>query len=232
MIAVIRRMKGHDFEEKSPEMFGVGAFGIASTPHQSLSLDVDQAALNQNSRPQRPQDPHHMEIAIDGSAARNQALFFELSAKRIEIAGAFGHLRGSVDDRIVFGLHHGKNTFAPVDISPIHKKMSMSSQLDRLSRRMFKPILDDPPNRARAVAALSCDLPYAVALNDPTLKPDPLAQLLVEFAFPNESATAPATTKTLSSLPTLSVLSDPCIPTIRTMLFSPSIHPIVESLQP
>jgi hypothetical protein len=231
MIPVRSRMDGHDLEKKSPEMFGVGAFRVASTPHQSLSLDVYQTALNQNSRPQTPQDPYHVKVAIDRSAARNQALFFELSTKRIKVAGAFGHLGGSVDDRVVLSLHHGKDPFTPVDIGPVQKKMSMSSQFGLLGGRMFKPILDDPPNRAHTVTALSCNLPHAVALNDPTLKPDPLTQLFIESVFPNKSATAFPTTKTLSSFRTFSMLSNPCMPAIRTMLFSPSNHPIVESLQ-
>jgi hypothetical protein len=224
-------MDRHDLKEKSPEVFGIGALGIASTPHQSLSLDVDQAALNQNSRPHRPQDPHDMEVTIDCSTAWSQALFSELSTKRIEVARAFGHLSGAVDDRIVLSLHHGKDPFTPIDKSPIQKKMSMSSQLDLSTRRMFKPILDDPTNCAHTVAALSGDLPHAVALNDPTLKPDPLAQLLIESVFPNKSPTASATTKTLSSFGTLSMLSNPRMPTRRTTLFSPSHHPIVESVQ-
>ena len=217
--------------KRAPQMFGVGAFGVASTPHQSLSLNVYQTALNQNSRPQRPQDPHYVKVAIDRSTARNQALFFELSTERIKVAGAFGHLRGSVDNRAVFSFHHGKDPFTSVDIGPVQKKMSMSSQFDLLGGRMFKPILDDPPNRAHTVTALSCNLPYAVALNDPTLKPDPLAQLFVESVFPNKSATALPTTKSLFSLCTLPMLSNPCMPTMRTMLFSPSHHPIVESVQ-
>jgi len=231
MIPIRSRMDGHDLEKKSPKMFGVGAFRVASTPHQSLSLDVYQTALNQNSRPQTPQDSHHMEVTIDRSAARNQALFFEPSAKRIKVAGAFGHLGGSVDDRVVLSLHHSKDPFTPVDIGPVQKKMSMSSQLDLLGGRMFQPILDDPPNRAHTVTALSRNLSHVVALNDPALKPDPLAQLFVESVFPDKSATALPTTKTLSSFRTFSMLSNPCMPTIRTMLFSPSNHPIVESIQ-
>ena len=137
-------------------MFGVGAFRIASAPHQSLSLDVDQTALNQNSRPQRPQDSHHSGYH-DRSAAQ-QALFFELSTKRIKVAGAFGHLRGSIDNRAVLSFHHGKDPFTPVDIGPVQKKMSMSSPFDLLGGRMFKPILDDPPNRAHTVAALNRNL--------------------------------------------------------------------------
>src|SRR5918995_267199 len=229
MIPVRNCMNGHDLEKKSPKMFGVGAFRVASTPHQSLSLDVYQTALNQNSRPQRAQDPHHVKVAIDRSTARNQASFLELSTKRIQVAGAFSHLGGSVDDRAVLSLHHGKDPFTPVDIGPVQKKMSMSGQLALLGGRMFQPIFDDPANRAHTVTALSGNLPYAVALNHPTLKPDPLAQLFIESAFPNKSATALPTTKSLFSFRTLPMLSNPCMPTMRTMLFSPSHHPILES---
>ena len=222
-------MDGHDLEKKSSQMFGVGAFRVAPTPHQSLSLDVDQTALYQNSRPQRAQGPHHMRIAIDGSTARNQALFFELSTKRMKIAGAFGHLRGCVDDRPVLSLHHGKDSFTAIDIRPVQNKMSMSRQWDLLGGRMFQPIFDDPPNRTHTVAALRCNLSYAVALNDPTLKPDPLTQLLVESVSPNKSPTALPTTKPLSSLRTCSMFSNPCMPTMRTMLFSPSHHPLLKA---
>lgn len=206
-------MDGHDFKKKSPEMFGISALGKPSTPHQSLSLDVYQAALHHDRGPHMAQDPHHMKIPIDGGTQRCQSPLFELSTKWTKRAGTFGHVRACVDDRIVLGLHYGKDAFAPIDKSAIQKQMPMSRKLDFSARRMIKPILDDPSRCAHTVAALSGDLAHAVALNNPTLKPDPLAPLFVDSILPDKSPTASPTTKPLPPLTTLSVFSNSCVPT-------------------
>lgn len=40
------RVDGHDVEKQGAQMFGVGAFGVAPAPTESLSLNVYQAALD------------------------------------------------------------------------------------------------------------------------------------------------------------------------------------------
>lgn len=70
-LSISSRTDGHDFEEKISEVFRICTFGVAPTPHETLSLDVHQAALNQDSRPQDPQDPDQMAITVEGSAVRN-----------------------------------------------------------------------------------------------------------------------------------------------------------------
>jgi len=73
MFSIGSALDGHDLKEEGSEIFGIGAFGIAPTPHEPLSLDVNQATLNQDPRPQQSQDPHQMRITIDSSAYREQS---------------------------------------------------------------------------------------------------------------------------------------------------------------
>ena len=44
-------MERHDLEKEASEVSGVGAFGMPPAPTQSLPLEVDQAALNDDLRP-------------------------------------------------------------------------------------------------------------------------------------------------------------------------------------
>ena len=166
-----------------------------------------------------------MRIAVDSSAQGTQALLFELSTKRLERVGAFGHLGGTVDDGPPFSFHHCKNAFAPIDIRPIHQKIAMSSKGELRRRRAFQPIPDDAPGRALAVTTLSRKLSDAVALDDPALKPYLFAQLLVGRVLPDKRVTALAATKPLSLFKTLSMSPHPPVPTVRTVPFLPSQHP-------
>ncbi len=166
-----------------------------------------------------------MRIAVDSSAQRIEPLLFELSAKRIERLGTFGHLRGAVDDRSPLRFHHRKNASAPVKIRPVHQKMAMSSQRELRRRRVFQPIPDDAPDRALTVPALSSKLSDAVALHDPAPKPDLFTQLLVGWIVPDKRAAALAATKPLPLFGTLPMLPDPPVSTVQTVPFLPSHHP-------
>ena len=166
-----------------------------------------------------------MRIAVDSSAQGTQALLFELSAKRLERVGAFGHLEGTVDDGPAFSFHHCKNAFAPIDIRPIHQKIAMSSKGELRRRRAFQPIPDDAPRRALTVTTLSSKLSDAVALDDPALKPYLFAQLLVDRVLPDKRVTALAATKPLSLFKTFPMFPNPPVPTVRTVPFLPSQHP-------
>jgi hypothetical protein len=69
-LSVSSRTYGHDFEEKLSQVFSICTFGVAPTPHGSLSLDVHETALNEDLRPQHFQDPDQMAITVEGNAVR------------------------------------------------------------------------------------------------------------------------------------------------------------------
>src|SRR5687768_3151311 len=165
-----------------------------------------------------------MRITVDSSAQRIQALLFELSTKRLERVGTFGHLGGTVDDGSALSFHHRKNAFAPVDIRPIHQQIAMSSKGELRRRRVFQPIKDDAPHRALAVTTLRSQLSHAITFHDPAPKPDLFAQLPVDWILPNKRATALATTKPLSLFKTFSMFPYSPVSTVRTVPFLPSPH--------
>lgn len=196
---------GHDFEEKRSEVFRIGPFGVAPTPHQALSLDVHQTALNQDSRPQQAHDPDEMAITVERHAVRKEAMLFEITAKGIQMGGAFGDLRGPVYDRIVLRVHGRKNPLAPVEKRSIQQQISVCGEVDLPGGRMRKPILEDPSNGTGAVTALSGALFHGVALNNPAVKPNTFPEILVDSAFPDKGATTLSTPPALFVLPAFAV---------------------------
>jgi hypothetical protein len=132
-------------------------------------------------------------------------MLFEITTKRIQMGRSFGHIRGSVDDRIALSLHGRKNSFALVERRSIQKEILMCGEFDLFGGRMLKPILDDPSNGTHAVTALSCYLSHCVALNNPALKPNTLPQIFVDSVLPNKSATTLLTQPALFVLPAFSV---------------------------
>lgn len=67
-ITVRNGADGHDLQKQGSEVFGVGAFGMLSTPAESLSLDMHQAPLNYNFGPHTPEDTQKVWIPVDSRA--------------------------------------------------------------------------------------------------------------------------------------------------------------------
>lgn len=125
VIALSRSTQGHDLEKKRSQLFGISALGVPSTPTQPLALDVHQATLNQDLRPQLPQDAHEVRIAVYGGAGGRQAVFGEREQESAQMCGSFRHLGGSVNHCEAFSVHNGKDSFALVQKRSVQNEVSM-----------------------------------------------------------------------------------------------------------
>src|SRR5205823_11035532 len=151
-------------------------------------------------------------------------MLLEITAKRIQMGGSFGHIRGPVDDRIALSFHGCKNPLALIEKRSVQKQISMCREFDLFGGRMLKPILDDPSNGTETVAALSRDLSHRVTLNNPALKPNTFSQMLVDSVLPEKTATACTTAKALPPFRASSMPPNSCAAAIWTTLFSSSKH--------
>ncbi len=61
-------------EKDLSKLSGVSGLGVAPAPRQALPLNVDQASLDCDVRPELPEDFYYMGIAIDGKTARMQSV--------------------------------------------------------------------------------------------------------------------------------------------------------------
>ena len=125
-----------------------------------------------------------------------------------------------MDDGEALGIHHGKDSFALVYKSSVENKIAKNRKVRVVGEwRVVEPVFDDPSDRRDTVTALLSQLSHGVALHNPPLEPDTLAQTLVEEIFPAKRATALTTKPTLCPMPAFSVASYLCTATPWTMLF-------------
>ena len=97
--------------------------------------------------------------------------------------------------------------------------------------RVVEPVFDDPSDRRDTVTTLLSQLLHGIALRNPPLEPDTLAQTLVEGIFPAKRATTLTAKPTLYPMPASSVASYVCTATPRTMLFlSSTTSPLLNAV--
>lgn len=135
-------------------------------------------------------------------------------------------------DGEVLGLHHGKDSFALVYKSSVENKIAKTRKVRVVGEgRVVEPVFDDPSDRRDTVPALLSQLPHGVALRNPPLEPDTLAQTLVEGICPAKRASTLTAKPTLCPMPAFSIASYLCTATPWTMLFlSSTTSPLLNAV--
>lgn len=177
--------------KESPEALDRRLLGIPPAPGESLALDMHQAALDEDIRPDRPQNGFHLRQAVDRDALGHQAGLPKGQAPLMHLASTLFHS--------VLPIHHGPQnriadpnhgTLSAVKVGAVDHQVSKFRQVQGGAGRTREPIAYYPLDGAAAVAALSHQLSHAVALTDPALEPDPLAIPPSRHSGSGESLTA------------------------------------------
>lgn len=79
------RCDGRHQQEESSQDFGIRSFWVDTAPHESLALDVDEAALNEGGRPQCGDGTNDMWISVEGHTHGVEALLFERQQEVVEL---------------------------------------------------------------------------------------------------------------------------------------------------
>lgn len=125
-----------------------------------------------------------------------------------------------MDHREALSIHDREHSFALVYEGSVENEVAISRAPGVGKEwRPLQPMLDDPSESRNTVTALRSQLSERVALGDPTLEPDPLAQMLVVRVFPPKGATTPSAKPALGSVPASPIASDLATTTPRTVLF-------------
>ncbi len=146
----------HHSKEEKPQMFCIGAFGKTATPTQSLTLNMDEAALNHDGCPLVPQGFDKVRITVNGSAFWYYGTFCECMTQTAQRDWAFGDTRFSMHHGKVFSIHHSKYSFALFEKCAVENQILDVRQQGRERWWTIQPIGDDALQRAYAVPTLVC----------------------------------------------------------------------------
>ncbi len=190
-----------------PELSGVGGFGIAAAPGQSLPLNMHQASLHRNVGPQPAQNPNHRGIAINGEATWAKPTFQARLQERRQLR--LRALRDTVlpgNQRMGLGIQQSNQTPWPMEECPVQNEVLDLAQVQRrLWRRLSQIVTDHSMKLARAIAALAGQLPDRIAFDKPTPEPFLLSPTLDWFVAPAERSPAADTKPPLHPISVMTV---------------------------
>jgi len=209
-----------DLEKYLPELSGIGGLGIAAAPGKSLPLNMNQASLHRNIRPEFAKDPDHRGIAIDGETSWAQPTSVKgLQERRKLRLRAPGDTVATSNPPMSFGVHQGNEASRSAQECSVQDEMPILPRVqNRLWRRLSQLITDHSMKLPRAMAALAGQLPNRIAFNKPTPEPFLLSPVLGRFVTPAKRA---PTRDTKPPLSTISVMAVPLenSQTLRTVFF-------------
>lgn len=206
-LAVSHRCNAGHTQKELAELLSIRAFWCAATPHESLSLHVDQAALQDEGWPELAEHTKHVRIAIHRATGGGEALRLESSKEGRELVGrTLGDVIFAGENTVGRRIHQGNNARRSVQERAIKERVRGR----RVSRSrswwwLREPVLDDAVDGGNAVATLVRKLPRRVAFADPAFKPNPLAGVLVRGVALVERSSARSAYEALSTIAVVAI---------------------------
>jgi hypothetical protein len=164
-------------------------------------LNVDQTALNRDLRPEPVEHPEQMGIPVHRGASRDQTPFFQVGTESQEVVGALGDIVGSHEELMALGIHHGKDSSASFQVSPIENNMAIRCKVSFPLRRMTQPVFQNATDRRDTTTALTGQLLDRIAFLNPSPEPNALPDMPVRRDPPPVSVATTATEPALLFTP-------------------------------
>lgn len=159
-------------KENFSQPAGVGGPGRCAAPGQALPLHMNQTSLHYYTRPDIADNAHYGAVTVYGEAMRVQARPFQTCKVLGKLWGRiFGNTILASYKLVCLGIHQGYKVMRPVQKCPIKDEMMVLPQVqNRLWRRLYQIAVDHTIKLSRAIAALVCQLPDRITLDNPKSK--------------------------------------------------------------
>jgi len=161
-------------KEDLSQLSGIGRFGRSPAPRQSLPLDMDEASLDCDTRPELTQGIYNIGITINCKTTRAQPLLHKRSKEGHELGlRAFREGVSTGYDLGMLSIHQGNEAARAVKESPVQDEvLALPQAKPRLWRRLFQIVVNHTIKLCRAVPALVRQLSNRITFSKP--KPEPL----------------------------------------------------------
>jgi hypothetical protein len=100
----------HDLEKDISQSFCIGTFWETTTPSQSLTLNVHETTLNEDSRPSISQGLDQVLIAINCGAFGLHGSVYQSRTDALHISRTFGNVVGIVNNTRTLSVHYSEDS--------------------------------------------------------------------------------------------------------------------------
>jgi len=134
---------------------------------------MNKASLNQNIRPKSSYGLDHLWVAIYGETVRLQTSCYQRSKELNQlILRILGNAVLTGRYRMSLGIHQGNKAAGTIQERSVQNEVMALLQIQgRAWRRLLQLAVDHAIELPLAIAALICQLPGRITLNNPELKP-------------------------------------------------------------
>jgi hypothetical protein len=182
---------------------GVGCPGRCAAPGQALPLHMNQTSLHYDVRPNLANNSHYGAVTVYGKAMWIQTSPFQTCKVLGKLWGRiFRNTVPSSYKLVSLGIHQDNKAMRPVQKCTIKNKVMVLHQVrNRFWRRLYQIAVNHTVKLPWAIAALVCQLPDRITLDNPKPKQFLLFGIdnLVMPAFATTSMSARSTEPTLFS---------------------------------
>ena len=164
--------RGH-LKKDFSQLLGIRRLGESSAPGQPLPLDVDETALDRDTRPKLVQNVYHVWVTIYCKATRAQSV----PDKTIKECRELG--LGVFRDRVLPGhslailsIHQSNKTAWAVKESAVqYQVLALSQAQQRLRRSLFQIVVNHTIKFCRAMFTLARQLSNRITFGNPESEP-------------------------------------------------------------
>ena len=230
-IAVDACVDGAQLQKQVAQALGIWSFGTAAAPGETLALNVNQAALQDDGRPLGVQVTQQLGIPVGGNAGGGQSTTRQLCTERRHVPRSLVDTVDAGEDTVGVCVHHdGDRNAAATKIRTVDQQVPMPRQIAHRERFLIQPVVNDAPQCPRAVAALLPQLPHVVSFAHPSLKPDPLTVAATGKRAPDKRPMTTPTPPTLFASAGETRTHHIVCATMRTVLFDPLLKLLRKNL--
>ena len=197
---------GSYLKKDSSQLSGIGCLGGCPAPSQPLTLDMDEASLYCDSRPELAHNVYDFRIAIDCKALGAQSVSYEVLKKCRKLG--LRTLRDWVSashNSVITGIHQSDEAARAVEKSTVQDKVLGLAQHNR-RRGLFQIIVHHTIKLCRAMPALAGQLPDRIPFNNPASEPLPFFRVPSGGIVPAEGTPACPTVPSLFTMGIMPIL--------------------------
>ncbi len=193
-------------EKDLSELSCICGLGGAAAPGQPLPLDMYQASLDCDIRPEFPDDLCYVGVPINRKATRMQPMPYQPLKECYELSlRVLGDTILTTNNHVGLGIHQGDKTTWAVKESPVQDEVVALPQIQHgLMGHLFQMVIDHTVKLPRTVSALARQLSDRISFNNPTPKPFLFVGIL---GLSITSAKRMPTRATEPTLPTISIMT-------------------------
>ena len=221
-ISLNRSTNRCNLEKYLPQMFGVWARWIPTTPHKPLSLYMYEATLDDNRRPHSSKHFDSLGVAVGSAADWDQPVDLKRLEEPHELQlRVFVNAILTMDHSARSSIHDCNEAAALIQECAVEDQVSRKERFGQC-RGPVEPVMYDTPQRRRAEATEIPDLAHAEPFAHPSLEPYPLVAKVFVDPPPAKRSAAVETPPPLAAVAVMTVPFDFVASTSRTMFFSGS----------